>query len=192
MKNNRGIVDPFTLLAIVAVIGALLYIPNPISSSLGVGIRPNKTVEKQVSRERVELLKDKDGNIIATKTYTDESASDKDIQQRVSLWEQLRSIPVLFMVLAGLGVFFPFIGARLFALYKGAKKEILSYRTESKKIVTSLDDAFATIAMTLAGENLPGEINRAALAKKIKDNMLDVLSKKYDQSTKDLVRELRA
>src|SRR3990167_2470959 len=192
LKNNQSGFGVIEVLIVGLVFGFLTYVQNPVSSTLGYGVRPNKTVQKQVSKERVELLKDDKGNVIAVKTYSDDAVSDVDEAQHVKIWEQLRSLPVLFMVLIGFGLVFPIFGARLLALYNVIKKQFAKNKTETKKIISAVDEAFATIPMTLAGENLPGEINRADLARKVQDAMLAVLSKRYDQSTKDLVRELRA
>ena len=191
MKNNKGLAEVAVLYVVIAGLFAL-FVPNPISASLGVGIRPNKTIEKQYDKERVELLKDKDGNIVAVKTKTEGGTSNLDKQQGVSLWEQLRSLPVLFMLLIAFGVLFPVFGARLWAVYKGAKKELFGYRADTKKIVKGLDNAFATVPLTLAGTNLPGEIDRAALAEKIVDAMKAELGDTYNDSTKELVKKIRA
>jgi len=190
VKNQKGFAEVVVLYVVIAGLVAL-FVPNPISSSLGVGIRPNKTVQTQVSKERIELLKDKDGNVIATKTYTDDSTSDIDKQQRVSIWEQLRSLPILFMLLTGAGVIFPVVGVRLFALYRGIKKEFLSHKSDTTRIVKGLDAAFATVPKTLAGTSLPGEIDRAALSDKIINAMKSELGYNYNDSTKTLVRSIK-
>lgn len=108
----------------------MFFVPNPVSSSLGVGIRPNKTVY----REKVELIKNEEGCPIATKT----TISDDDIQQRVGFWEWLRSLPVFVLLLMGAGVIFPPIALILNGLWQKGK-------TITKDIVVSVDDAMKKV-----------------------------------------------
>ena len=82
--NRKGIAEVAILLYVIAGL-ALLFIPNPVSNAIGIGIRPNKTVQT----DKVTLINDKDGNPIA---YRQVMLND-DIQQRVSFWEWLRSLP---------------------------------------------------------------------------------------------------
>jgi hypothetical protein len=191
MNNQSG--ELVTMIAItLAVILGLVFIPNDASKTLGLQNKQNKIVQKQTSKERVELLKDDKGNIIATKTYTDDTSSDSDEQQHITLWERIIGLPFVLLILVIAGcVFIPGFGI---ALKKWLAEKLAHKKTvaETKKIIVGLDEAFGTIALTLAGEKLPGEVDRAALAERIKSGMLDVLSKRYDTATKDLVRSLRA
>lgn len=125
MRTNRGVAEVALLIYVIAGL-ALLFVPNPISSSLGMGIKPNKTVYT----EKVELIKDSQGNPIATKT----TVSDKDIQQHVGFWEWLRSLPSLVIILMGLGIVFPPISIFLGNIYRGL-------RADTKKIVVGVDQA---------------------------------------------------
>ena len=129
MKSQRGVAEVALL---VYVIGAmfLLFVPNPVSSAVGVGIRPNKTVYK----EKVELIKDEQGCPIATKT----TVSDDDIQQRVGFWEWLISLPIFVLLLMGAGVIFPAIAIFLNALWQKGK-------AVTKDIVVSVDDAMKKV-----------------------------------------------
>ena len=203
--NQKGFIDPFTLLAVFTVVGALLFIPNPVSSSLGIGIRPNKTVQAESTTQTLvpakadgETLYYKDGSV-AMVSQTVYKHKDLDLQQKVSLWEQFRSLPILWLILSLLGAAgVPALGFMV-KFNKGVKNKFLELTEhheelegEVKTIIRAVDEAFATIPMTLAAEKLPGEVDRAVLAKKIADGMLNVLKNKYDKSTKDLVRELRS
>lgn len=191
MRNQKGFVVAGALFAYIIIGMVLLFVPNPVSNVAGIGVRPNKTVLKDSYKETVELIKDKDGNIIGQKTIAQSNSSDVDKQQNVTLWQSLVALPRLILILSILGLAgVPGFGW-VIKIYRGLKNEYNRHRTETKKMVLAMDQAFATISLTLAGERLPGEIDRAALAEKIKKNMLTILSTNYDQSTKDLVRELR-
>lgn len=156
--NKKGIVAE-TLLVYIIVAGALLFIQNPISSALGVGVRPNKTSHV----EKVQLINDGHGNIVATKTIV----KDDDIQQRITLWEWLKSLPIFVLILMGLGVVFPPLALILGRLWAGLKKE-------TKKIVVSIDKALDNVHDT--------EVKKAIL----KD-----LATVQNDSTKKLVDEIQ-
>lgn len=127
--NRRGFAEVALLLWVLAGV-VLFFVPNPVSSSLGIGIRPNKTVQT----EKVDLIKDKEGNPIALRTIT----SNQDIQQHVTLWEQVRSLPVLFLILMGLGI----ISVPSMAWLQNERIKLL---TGAKKIVQSVDKGLAVI-----------------------------------------------
>src|SRR3990167_449114 len=129
MRNNRGFTEVAVLIYVIAGL-TLLFVPNPISSAVGVGIRPNKTIQT----EKIELIKDSKGNPIAYKTTT----SNKDIQQRVGFFEWLRSLPILVILLMGSGVIFPPISLFLNNLYRGIE-------TDTKKIVVGVDKALSRV-----------------------------------------------
>lgn len=204
-KNNRGMVDPFTLAVVGLVFVVALFVPNPVSSSLGIGVRPNKTVQTENSTQTLvpmkadgETLYHKDGSV-AMVSETVYKRRDLDQQQRVSLWEQFRSLPVLYLILSILGAaavpgfgFMQFLNKRIKKRFDQIMGKHAELTDETKTIIHAVDAAFDSIPKTLAGIQLPGEINRADLADKIQNGMLNVLSTKYDKSTKDLVRELRA
>lgn len=129
MNNQRGLAEVMLLYVVIGVF-SLLFIPNPVSSSLGVGIRPNKTIQT----EKVEFIKDASGTPIATKTTT----CDAEIQQHVGFWEWLTSLPVFAIFLMGLGVVFPPVALILGKLWTGLK-------AETKKIVVSVDHALDNV-----------------------------------------------
>lgn len=195
--NNKGIVVETVLIYIVAGL-VLFFVPNPISSATGIGVRPNKSVQSTITKEEILPVLDADGNQIAFKKKTTTQTADMSEQQKVSIWEQLRHLPFLFIALIILGGGAPLALSIFWAVFNRLKNKWLDItdqheelNAEVKTIIGGVDEAFATIPMTLAGENLPGEIDRAALAKKIQDKMLAVLSSKYDKSTKELVRAIR-
>ena len=205
MKNNKGLAD-IAILTYVVVGLIVLFVPNPVSSALGVGIRPNKTVQTQSTLEKVDFLKrdllgrpvaEADGAYL-TKTTISQAANDKDIQQKVSIWEQLRSLPILYLILMGLGGFFPVVAGVMAKFNATVKKrwqsvmnEKESLKSDTTKIIKGMDKAFSRIAPVLASARLPGEIDVAALADKIEDEMKWELGDYYNDSTKKLVREVR-
>lgn len=123
--SRRGFTEVALLVYIIAGM-ALFFVPNPVSSSLGIGIRPNKTVQS----EKVELIKDEQGVPIAYKT----TVLDQEVQQKVGFFEWLRSLPFLVLLLMGLGIVFPPVSVVLGGIYR-------KLQTETKKIVVSVDDA---------------------------------------------------
>lgn len=128
--NQRGIAELLVAVYILGGLLALLFIPNPVSSSLGMGIKPNKTVYT----EKVALIRDNNGNPIGTKT----TVSDQDIQQHVTFLEWLRSLPVLVIILMGLGIVFPPVVLWLHNAWSTLK-------TDTQKIVLSVDKGLAIL-----------------------------------------------
>lgn len=198
--NRKGFVVEGALVIGLLSTFALLFVQNPVSSALGIGIRPNKTVQIQSSEQKVEFLKrdlvgrpvaEPDGSYL-TRTTVAQRSLDTDKNQGVSLWEQIRAIPGLLILLVLFGIGSPVVGGRLWALYQGVKKELMSYHTDTKKIVRGIDLAFLEIPRVLAGANLPGEIDRVYLAEKIESAMKSKLGDIYNDSTKELVKKIRA
>ena len=114
--NNRGVVVETVLIYVLAAT-ILLFVPNPVSTATGIGVRPNKTVQT----EKVELIKDKEGNPIALRTII----RHDDIQQKATLWEWLGSLPIFVLILMVLGGIFPPVAAillRLRGVWKSAFK----------------------------------------------------------------------
>lgn len=129
MKNQKGFGVVEVLIGVI-IVGGLLFIQNPISTTLGMGVKPNKTIQ---SKETI-LIKDDKGVPYAYQT----TITDKDIQQKVTVWEQLKSLPVLWLILMFAGVFFApisifmgWINGRL----KAGFKQIVSGIEEAKKVL---------------------------------------------------------
>lgn len=206
MKINQKGIAEVALLGYVVIGLILFFVPNPVSSAVGVGVRPNKTVQKEERYDRVELLKDEKGNPVLAadgaflaRRQGGLNTSDTDKVQRVGFLEQLRSLPVLFLVLVILGGLFPPLGIALLAVWKRGRTAIRkafgekeALMTDTKKIIIGLERAFATVPLTLAGTNLPGEINRADLATKIVEEMKYELGEYYNDSTKALVKSVKS
>lgn len=206
MKNNqRGVAEVAVL--IYVVVGLLaVFVPNPVSSALGIGVRPNKTVQSSSRVEKVDFLKkdllgkpvaEDDGSYL-TKTTISAASSDVEKQQRVGILEQIRSLPFLLLLLVGLGVAFPPFGAILWALWARAKKAMRNVAgekeallTDTKKIVAGLEKAFDTVPVTLASAKLPGEVDIIKLSEQIVDEMKWTLGDYYNDSTKELVKKIR-
>ena len=158
MRTNRGFTEVALLIYVIAGL-ALLFVPNPVSNLVGVGVRPNKTIYT----EKVEFIKDKDGNPIATKT----TVSDKDIQQRVGFMDWLKSLPALVVILMGLGIVFPPVSLFLGSIYRGLQ-------SKTKQIVVGVDRAMD--AMTDPN---------------VKKVIYDEMSKTQDTNTKSLVDKIQ-
>lgn len=125
MKNNRGITEIILLGYIIAGL-AFLFVPNPVSKAMGMGVQPNKTVE------RVELIKDKEGVPIAYKTTI------TDQQQRATLWQSLLALPRLWLLMMILGIFFTPVSALMAWVNRGLKtgiKQVVSGIEEAKKLL---------------------------------------------------------
>lgn len=130
MRTSRGEIATVTVLAYV-IIGLLaLYVPNPISTAIGIGNRQNKIIQT----DRVTLINDKDGVPIAYRTVTDNS----EIQQKSTFWEWLTSLPIFVLFLMIMGIIFPPIAMVLGTLWRNLWKE-------TKKIVVSVDQALDNI-----------------------------------------------
>lgn len=109
IRNKKGIAEVVLLLYVLGAV-VLFFVPNPVSSAMGVGIRPNKTIET----DKVTLINDKDGNPIAYHQVT----QNNEVQQHVTFWEWLMSLPIFVLFLMGLGVIFPPVAAVLLNLRK--------------------------------------------------------------------------
>ncbi len=116
MRANRGVVAE-TVLVYVLIGVIALFVPNPVSTAVGIGNRPNKTVYT----EKETLIYDKEGVPIAHRNIV----SNEDIQQKPSFFEWLMSLPIFVLVLMFLGVIFPPVAiflARLRSVWKSAFK----------------------------------------------------------------------
>ena len=159
IRGQKGFVIEGSALIIIAIMAVFILPPTPISNLLGVGVRPNKTVQT----DKVTLINDKDGNPIAYRQVT----SNADIQQHVTVWEWLRSLPVMVVVLMLLGTVFPPIALVFGALWRGLKRE-------TKKIVVGVDDALKHVK-----------------DEELKQKMLLSMGNRQDESTKKLVDKIQ-
>ena len=169
MKNDKGIIEAAVLLYFVIAGIVLFFVPNPVSSAVGIGIKPNKTV--QVQTQTVEPIKDAQGNPVAYKTTT--NISDQEIQQHVGFFEWLRSLPILVLFLMGAGVIFPPVALFLHNLRLQAVSAYDDLTGETKRIVISIKAGLLTIQDPI-----------------VRQTFLDEMSKQQDVSTKNLVKEL--
>lgn len=129
MKNQKGFAEVAILYGIIALL-AVLFIPNPVSKVLGVGVQPNKTIQT----EKVDLLKNADGTVIGTKT----TCSDQDIPQHTTFWQWLGSLPIVILILMVLGIFCPPLALWLHNQWS-------SITSHTKKIVDGVDAGLATL-----------------------------------------------
>ena len=156
--RNRGIAEVVLLVWVIAGL-FVLFVPNPISKAVGVGVQPNKISHS----EKVEFIKDKDGNPIATRTVV----TDSDVQQKVGFWEWLRSLPGLVILLMLLGIVFPPISVFL----ANAKNALMR---DTKKIIVGVDRAMDNVTDS-----------------NIKKIIYDEMAKVQDTSTKSLVDKVQ-
>lgn len=168
MKNQKGFAEVAILYYVIAAI-VLFFVPNPVSKSIGVGIQPNKSV--QIQTQTVEPIKDAQGNPVAYKTIT--NISDQSIQQHVTFWQWLTSLPFMAVLLMGLGIACPAVATVYHTIWGKAVAEYNDLTGETKRIVVSVKAGLATITDPIA-----------------KQNFMNALSTQQDQSTKDLVKEL--
>ena len=167
LRTSRGIVAE-TLLIYVVIGMFALFVRNPISTIAGVGVQPNKTVHV----EKVELLRGKDGNPIATKIIT----QDDDVQEKVSFWEWLRSLPTFVLLLMGLGIVFPPVAiflAKLRSTWKAAFKNTFDG-------LASLRDT--TVICRKCGDSVTIDT---------KEHVFDGIEKKLDKRDKKLQEVVR-
>ena len=154
--NNKGVIESFTLLAIVTIIGAILYIPNnPIGNALGVTQKPNKTIQTDATTTVLlpatadgETLYHKDGSV-AMVQQTVYKRKDLEIQQKVTLWEQFMGLNTIFIVLiiagaCGLPVATVFL-RNLNASVKKWSSKHNDLTSEAQRIVLSVDEGLTAL-----------------------------------------------
>lgn len=176
MKGNKGFTEVAVLVTIIAGM-FLLFVPNPVSKVVGVGVKPNTVVQKESLVEKVDLLKDKDGNIIGTKTVTETGESTADKQPK-SWLDSLLALPRLWLLLMILGCFVPgvagfmhMINRKLASAYKATVKE---WQGNTRQIVASVEKGLDTLEDVAA-----------------KKKFMDAMSMVQDTKVKDLVKELK-
>lgn len=209
--NNKGFVVEGALVIGLLVSGFLLFVPNPISSATGIGVRPNKTIEREQAYERVELLKDEKGNpvlaqdgaYLVKKSGANSNYSD-DKQQRVTLFESLVSLPRLLILGIIMSIIFPASGVGLFmrGLYNKVRAGASKLRGQTSQIVKGVKrglDAMPTAAVVLPpgavvlppGSVLPAGMTALPVQEiNCQKEFLSALSKTQDQETEDLVKDL--
>lgn len=168
--NNKGFVIEGAALLIIGIMALFILPPNPVSNVLGVGVRPNKTIETR--SEKILPMTTAEGKQLfyedgspAFKLVTE--TSNKDIQQKVTFWEWLRSLPIFVLILMGSGVVFPPVAAFLSMVYRGLKRE-------TKRIVVGVDKALDKISDPATKEVIKTE-----------------MSKVQNESTKNLVDKIQ-
>ena len=161
--NNKGVAEVAILYGIIIVLG-LLFVPNPVSQATGIGVKPNKTVQKENTYEKVELLKDEKGNpvladngaFLATRVGGSYS-SDIDKQQHTTLWQSFIALPRLFLILVILAIFgFPpavFVITKLKSTVTSWLNKYNDLKTESKRIVLSVDEGLQVIDAQIQSAN---------------------------------------
>lgn len=138
IKNEKG--EIFTVLAIVAMtILGLVFVPNDLSKAAGLQNKQNKIVQKETST--LELLKDSDGKPIRGEDGSyivrrSVKMSDTDQQQEVTLWERIRALPFVLLLLVIAGAFCTPIAGVLAVVNKrltsGVKQMIIGIENAKK------------------------------------------------------------
>lgn len=214
--NQKG----FTGIEILGILAAGALVISVVLPALGIkvpGLAGNgqTTTQKEIhvtrsvpyvnpdTHEPVKILNKDGSTTVLMREETSNTTLDETIVPKAPLLERI----VLWFVRAGflglvLALAFPAVAVALWAWIGSRwrklreeldahKEDLADLNDEAKRMVKGVDAALATIPASLAEIVLPGEVNRADLAKKIKDNILNTLSTSYDKSTKDLVRSLR-
>ena len=185
--NNKGFVVEGALVIALLLSGFLLFVPNPVSNATGIGVRPNKTVLKESQTEKIVPLVDKEGNQLGWKQVTTNSLSDVDQQQQVTFWQSLVAVPRLILILAILGMCgFP----AAVTFWRNVFRALKATKSDAKRIVASVEAGLNTLPkkITVFGaDGKPIEVDTAYL----KLNFMDAMSKIQDQSTRDLVKNLK-
>ena len=172
MFNRKGLAEVAILLYVIGAM-VLFFVPNPVSTAVGIGIKPNKTVQTDATTQTLvpmqvdgETVYHKDGSValVSQSVY---KKQDLDIQQHVTFWEWLKSLPIFVLFLMALGVIFPPVAGLLAKLWMGLKKE-------TKVIVHSVNAGLAAI----------DDADK-------KQDVLTAMSKVQNESTKQLVADLK-
>lgn len=150
-RHQLGFIGVETLLVVTLIAVVALFVPNPVSSAAGIGIRPNKTVQTDASTQTIiplkadnETLYHADGSValISQAVY---KKQDLDIQQHVTLMEQLRHLPFVLLLLVILGAAgipgFAWVLPKLHSVYL----DLLSWKSHTHQIVMSVDAGLATL-----------------------------------------------
>lgn len=186
--NQKGFVVEGVLVISLLVGMFLMFVPNPASNVLGIGVRPNKTVQTDATTQTLvpamadgETLYHKDGSV-AMVNQAVYKRRDLDVQQKPSFWESLMALPRLWLLLMVLGVFFPPVAGFMGLFNKKAKGAFDDLQDDAKKIVKSVD---------MALHKIPDQVTVDGKIIDIKQTILDEMSKMQDASTKNLVADLK-
>lgn len=144
LRNNRGVAETVLLLYVLGAV-VLFFVPNKLSTALGVGNRQNRVVQTQ----KEEILRGPDGSLIKRTT-----SEDRDEQQSITFWEWLTSLPIFVLILMGLGVIFPPIAMVLGSLWNALKKD-------TRKIVVGVDNFLKENTDPVAKKNLLSELDKS-------------------------------
>lgn len=173
IKNKRGETITVTMVVLAALAAFLLgTTSNPIKGFFGLGGSGQSTTQKQSSKIISEPVFVTDANTgkqyVLQRKVKETTFEDIMTQPKMTLWQKLMVLPRLWLILMILGIFFP----PLAAIMKFLNNKLMG---ETKRIVGGVEEALKSIA------DKP----------EIKQKILDILSKKYNSSTKALVSDLK-
>lgn len=172
MKNQRGFAEVAVLYGIIAIM-ALLFIPNPVGKVLGVGVQPNKIIQKESHTEALVPI-DPNCPSCGFKRVSTDTTTDNSVQEHVTFLQWLSSLPIIVLVLMGIGVLCPPVAVWLHKLNQTLVDDFKELKGDSKKIVAGVEMGLMTI-------DDPAK----------KQAFLDAMSKMQDSTTKSLVAELK-
>lgn len=212
--NQKGFVVEGVLVVSLLVGMVLLFVPNPVSNAVGVGVRPNKTVQTASSVQTVDFLKkdftgqpvaEEDGSYL-TRTTIAQKTSDVDSQQHVTIWQSFLALPRLFLIIVVLAILgFPpavtFIARLKKAVFSWQEKH-QELESETQKIVLSVDKALDTMDASIEAAQAAAEAStepsvkatQTAIATALimaKKKFLVAMKREQDKSTGLVVQKLR-
>ena len=220
MKKRRG--EAVTI-AVAAVAGICLLVGilfRPIVDKVLPMFGNNqKITSTKVVESKPIWIKNPDGS--STMVQTTSTTIDNSAQKvKLTLWQKIRNLGSLGILLVILGIIFPPFGVVLALVWKrfssaakaaleGANSQIEEWRTQreelsvqAKRIVASVDEGLASMdaniraANTMANSTVDAVVKASytTIAKALTDmkqDFLNAMSKKQDSITKLLVSELK-
>jgi hypothetical protein len=163
----------------ITVVGAMIVVGllgffmggTKYAKWLGFGNGDQKTKQTSVTKTESKpiIVKGEDGKtyfLQSTKTETSTLLTNEEI--KLSLWERLKMLPRLWIILMLLGFIFPPISAIMAILNR-------NLMAKAKQIVSGVEDS----------------LKKLDTQPEAKQAVLDTLSKKYDNSTKLFVSKVK-
>ena len=186
--NRKGIAVIDDVI-IIAVIGALCYFVAPtvsksISGIFGGADKVHKTMHSKASQEPVILGVDEKGrSVIGYKTANEASTEALSEDYRPTLWDKIKSV---FWVLIGVAIFCAVFPASVVAKIKNLAMAKAGDKLDE---LQAKHDALKTEAVKIVNGV---KVARAAMDETAKVKMSAVLNDAYNDTTKNLVDDIKA
>ena len=225
VKSKRGFVVEGTILLAVGATILLATLWKPLSSTVGgfIGsVQPqkvNKQMYKKSESKPVFYEDEKGRQVVAHWTKKESSTSMLSEESKLSLWQKIKNLGVVGILLAVAGFMFPPFGAILLFIWSRVKKgmktavnsankqieqikdEKNSLTDEAKLIVMSIDSGLESLneatraSAALAISSIDPKTKEIYFAvsqslEKAKHDFLTAMSRKQNSTTKNLVKEL--